>query len=317
MDRYRVFAALVALAAFQGAASADSIVWSDFGTSIFTANTDGSGLRTVVADSSFGPIDGLDVDSVGQKVYFSSSQGGLQRVNLDGSGLETLIADSPMADNNIQAISLDLPRGHVYYTRFDSGAPGGRTSISRVDLDGSNQVTIADGLFNAQTLAIDSVNGRIYYADSTDFSGAFGTFFIRSIDLDGSNGQDIVTGLNWVNFLAVDPVVGSLYADNFYSPFRANLDGSNVQLLINPFGYSDLAIDPAGSLYGTAGVGISRADLDGGNATVIPGLESIRGGRIAFVGSQLAAVPEPSTLALAGFGMLGAAGLAWKRRARA
>ena len=130
----------------------------------------------------------------------------------------------------------------MYWTERDV------VGIHRSDLDGSNLETLVGG-------------------------------YDRS-DLDGSNLETLVEGYgaprwNLIIDLALDVAGGKIYwtqedLQGDYSEFimaRANLDGSNIEVLIGGGGLGNIALDSArGKVYWTAGSLIGRADLDSLNS---------------------------------------------------
>ena len=136
-------------------------------------------------------------------------------------------------------------------------------TVHRADLDGSNNEDLGVGS-NAWGLAVDDVNGKIYW---TDFSG--GT--IGWSDLDGSNPETILTGLSSPSGVAIDAANNHLYYIEASTIKRADLDGSNVSTLVTGVsGGSDIALDLTNShMYWTEFYddAVMRADLDGNTVT--------------------------------------------------
>gem|GEM_PF-5797938 len=118
---------------------------------------------------------------------------------------------------------------------------GGSTHLYWASADGSHTATVVSGLQLAIGVAVDQVNGYLYYSD--DNAGT-----ITRSDLNGANGTVIVNGTSPAG-LALDVSAGKLYwADvSANAIMRADLDGSNPQTLnTDPIQSPiNLALDPA------------------------------------------------------------------------
>ena len=113
-----------------------------------------------------------------------------------------------------------------------------------------------------------------------------GTDKIQRMNLDGTSAEDLITiDIGILGGIALDVAGGKMYWANWGFPSGiqcANLDGSNVQTLVNTDdGPSDIALDVAeGKVYWTVGPitedgqgKIQRANLDGTNVeTLVSGL---------------------------------------------
>ncbi len=144
-------------------------------------------------------------------------------------------------------------------------------SIRRSDLNGNNVITIVPGAVDPRGLAIDPVDGKLYWSDAGSVPRT-----IQRANLDGSNVETLVsfpTVPETLNEIALDLVNGKIYYTNSLggTVFRANLDGTNQETIASgvpdPVG---IAVDPIGGhVYWTGGNETSRANLDGTGATVI------------------------------------------------
>ena len=154
--------------------------------------------------------------------------------------------------------------GKIYWTDSEWG-------IYRSSLDGSNveQLVIPD-LRGPDKIALDVAGGKIYWADR-------GVYGIHRSDLDGSNPETIVEGYGapgWARIIDItlDVAGGKIYwttrgsaGDYFvFNVQRADLDGSNAEVLFNGLNYiEDSALDLVrGKVYWTD-ESISWADLGG------------------------------------------------------
>ena len=202
----------------------------------------------------------------------------ISRADLDGSNVEILVDRASLYGG----LALDVVNGKMYWTNKGScGAPillidffnistASKAlvcepgSIGRADLDGSNVEDLITRLYQPEGIALDVVNGKMYWTDSDA-----GT--IQRADLDGSNVEDLITRLDQPVGIALDVVNGKMYwTDSDAGTIqRADLDGSNVEDLITRLYQPEgIALDVVnGKMYWTdsdAGT-IQRADLDGSN----------------------------------------------------
>ena len=114
----------------------------------------------------------------------------------------------------------------------------------RADLDGSNvePAVIAGGAHVG--LAIDTVEGKIYWTSQSDCVPCGS---IARADLDGSNREFLIFDLIDPEEIEIDPAAGKLYFADQDQILQANLDGSALTELIGgqqrPWG---LALDLEG-----------------------------------------------------------------------
>ena len=112
----------------------------------------------------------------------------IHRANLDGTSQEAVIKDyEPTATEDS---GLTILNGRIYWTDLDS--------IHHANLDGSNNVTVLDGLTFPEGIAI--AEGKIYWSDYSVLAGCSAT------SCDGSNSVKRI--------------------------MRANIDGSDVETII-------------------------------------------------------------------------------------
>ena len=251
--------------------------WTDRGGDLYCSNLDGSNVETLI-DLGWGAAD-LALDIAEGKIYWI--QGALMRANLDGSNIEKLSEYD--AGSFLPGIALDLVRGKVYWT--DIGA------IERADLDGKNREIVVGSYLNDlydlvfdvdfYDLALDVEGGKIYWTDS---KGS-----ILRADLDGENGEEILTGLAYPRArIALDVEGGKIYWTDWTASedvdrgkiywidwtasekgtfHRANLDGTNIEYLMEWERATGFALDPEGrKMYWTDVKGAThRANIDGSN----------------------------------------------------
>lgn len=144
--------------------------------------------------------------------------------------------------------------------------------VHRSDLDGKNPQTIVPVPINSiASMAIDEVEGKIYYAD---FSGRR---ILRS-DLDGTNLETvIISGRQlYLRSLVVDSSRRKIYWVDFDKIYRANLDGTDTEMIVQAWEPWNLVIDEENGKiywldrYPKSAPELACASLDGsGRETVI------------------------------------------------
>lgn len=154
---------------------------------------------------------------------------------------------------------------YVFYADANYPAP----ALRRCGPDGSNLATraLAAGTL-PEGLAYDDVHRTLYWVEAA-YSGAR----IRATDQGLSAGTTILSGLGSLRGITVDPANGWIYWTSSDQPVgarigRANLDGTNVQVLLALPGFSprQIAIDPVhGKIYWAEFEldAIARSNLDG------------------------------------------------------
>ena len=129
------------------------------------------------ATSASAPLD-IAIDTKERTLYWTTSQGSIQRANIDGSNMQNLITglDSP------KGIAVDMVGSKLYWTEA-----GDR--IRCADLNGANIQTFAT---SSDTLgSITVAGGYLYWTEQIDETRGK----IRRANLNGANIEDLVTGL--------------------------------------------------------------------------------------------------------------------------
>jgi len=156
----------------------EKIYWVDDDASVNRANLNGSDIVQLVPPE--GNSSGMALDLVGGKIFWGNWLGlRIQKANLDGSGVETVLMDAGV----VEEIDVDTTKGCVIYWAVENLA-----EIRRVDCDGTNaQVLLdsADGLVSPEGLALDLVEGKIYFSDE-------GTDAVMRAELDGSLVETVI-----------------------------------------------------------------------------------------------------------------------------
>ena len=203
-------------------------------------------------------------------MYWVNTQTGTVH-RLVGAKMENLLPSIKNATN----LAVDTANGKLYWTTKINNRRG---RIQRANLDGSNVQLIKNLTSVPQGIALDTANGKIYLTNS------WGK--LQRLNLDGSNFQpNLVTGLKSPNHLALDIERGKAYWTEKTSRKtgkirRANLDGTNVELVKNLTGVPrGLAVNSVnGKIYLTNSWGkVQRLNLNGSNfqPNLIIGLKSL------------------------------------------
>ena len=153
---------------------------------IWSANLDGTEVKTLNTDWGASGSRGIALDIAGGKMYWANDwTSTIRRANLDGSGVETLVSglESP------QGIALDIAGGKMYWADEDWGGTGG--TIQRANLDGTNIEILVSGLESPQGIALYVANNKLYWTQSWGpYKG------VNVANLDGTNIETLVSDVN-------------------------------------------------------------------------------------------------------------------------
>ena len=215
------------------------------------------GTPIVAIDDPVGePVDDTPPTAPTLKLYWATG-GKIQRGNLDGANVEDVV------NREAASIALDATNGKVYWTQEDNG-------IYRANLsDGTNIEQLIDDdvwAISGGRIALDVAGGKMYWTNGETNS-------IFRANLDGSNAEEVLKLFVGTPVdIALDVAGGKMYWTQWQgnaSISRANLDGTNIELLVNPGDRRGIALDVAGGkMYWTDGFdGIGMSNLDGSNVT--------------------------------------------------
>jgi hypothetical protein len=163
----------------------------------------------------------------------------------DGTGV-TALTPPPPADWLQVGLDYDPAAARLYWTH--GSTPG---VIRRADADGSNPVLLVPGLKLPRGIAVDRLNGKMYWSEAPPQGNAMG--LIRRANLDGTGVETVYTLTpydpisSYVGKPVVDPVNGYVYFAAANEIRRAPLDGSGpVQTVVRGFNTATaLALDVA------------------------------------------------------------------------
>ena len=240
-------------------------------TKIQRADLDGSNTETLVPNHGG---HSLSLDLAEGKMYWVWYENDypeddtIYRADLDGSNVEDLLSQSSTMAGKIGAfisligpLALDTAERKMYWTEY-VWRLGDFPLISsyRANLDGSNMEPM-DFLLPGD-IALDPAGGKLYWTDDHK---------IRRAGFDGSNIEDLVS-ISFVPWgIAIDGVGKKMYwtdRDRLRIE-RADLDGSNAEVLVASLGGRGIAIDGVeDKMYWVHRDTIQRADLDGSNVEI-------------------------------------------------
>lgn len=131
------------------------VYWSVVNTNprrIDRANLDGSNVETVATVASPHSIDGLAVDGVNGKLYWTSfTLAKIQQTNLDGTGPVDITTGISVGD-----IAVDTVHSKIFYRQTGGGPPD---RVRSANLDGSGATDAVAGLSLIISIAVDPVGG--------------------------------------------------------------------------------------------------------------------------------------------------------------
>ena len=197
---------------------------SDRTSRIRSANLDGTGVRDI-RDLTSVPLE-IVHDAVNGRLYLINSWGKIQRINVDGTNLKTDLIVWKDNEGKLFPKQLFSPKGlavdpaskKLYWTEQTSDRTG---EIWCADLDGTSLRQVKHLLSIFEDIAVDAVGGKLYLAS------AWGK--IQRINVDGSGFEDVITGLEKPTDVVVDAENGKLYWIEGYKIRRADLNGNNIE----------------------------------------------------------------------------------------
>ncbi len=203
------------------------------------------------------------------KLYWTSGYK-IRRTNWDGSNcncfniedLEDLVQISiPFSP---RGIALDRVGEKMYWT------DGGKESIERADLDGSNAEILVAELLDPKGIHIDETGRKMYWTELDR---------IRRSDLDGSDDEVLVEELSHPYGIEINGLRGEMYWRDRNGVQRADLDGSNAEVLVGTWSSERwIAVDRVeGKIYWTDSGKIRLANLDGSKVETFLPEDEIQG----------------------------------------
>ena len=159
---------------------------------------------------------GITIDTTKDKLYWTNSQGSIQRANIDGSNIEIIITGL----NSPKDIVIDMVEGQLYWTEA-------QVLIRRSNLNGENIQTFATGLGTLGSITI--AGGNLYWTEKIGETHGK----ISRARLTGANVEDLVTLSNVPVGIAVDIANSKIYWTETQGRLRrSNLNGKNIEDVI-------------------------------------------------------------------------------------
>ena len=245
--------------------------------------------KTLASGTSDGPIELWDLPP--RALVPESQRPPMYWIDANTNTLQMLkeSAVKPFAPGgqNATSLAVDMGDGKIYWTEKSGNRAG---KIRRANLDGTNVQLVKSLTSVPLSIALDTTNRKIYLTNS------WGK--VQRMSFKGSNFQpNLIAGLETPKNIAVDVAGGKLYwteqtGDTTGKIWRADLDGSNVQLVKNltsaPHG---IALDTTNhKIYLTNSWGkVQRMSFKGLNfqPNLITGLESPEGIAVDAVNRKL------------------------------
>ena len=232
------------------------------------ANLNGTEPQNVVTGLGFPYRIALDIS--GGKMYWTehrySGHPKIMRANLDGSNVENLITTGLQ---NPLGIDIDPVGGKIYWADYDA------YKIQRANLDGTNVEDLVSTSWGAWALALDTVDGKIYFSMSRGTEA-----WILRANLNGADVEVVLSMAGEVRGLELDIMRGKMYWTRVHAGdnkiVRANFDGTDVEILLDLVFPADLALDLVDDKiywteppYSSFPPKIQRANLDGSNLEML------------------------------------------------
>jgi len=234
---------------------------------IWKLNLNDNSTEQVILESENSEIISMNVDTLGQKLYWSIGGGSIKRSNLDGSGIEIFVPDSDIA--TARNIEFDHARNKVYFmTSTNTGQilqrlnfdkterdtvvqnlgisfyqvdpnedrillkDNSQSRVNVMNLDGTGIRSFLIGgaasIFNG--MEIDFDNETFYF--TTQFSNSNDR--VRSLKFDGSGLVDMIQNVQEPAGLAVDPIKEKVYIldQERRMIIKSDYDGGNPDFVV-------------------------------------------------------------------------------------
>ena len=168
----------------------DEVYWSDTTEHTITRSSllTGNQKKNVVIDSNLGQVEGIAIDWVNNKLYWTDRKNGsIERASLDGQNREVILSNL----GDVVAIVLDPLNDKLYYSVLNAAA-----YIGQAALNGSDATTFLSAVSTPISLSVDFVRKRLYWGDAT-------TKKIEYVSLTGSGRTVVYTSTNGIQSLSV------------------------------------------------------------------------------------------------------------------
>ena len=160
----------------------NKLYWTDSTQGrVHSADLNGENITTIIE---LDDIKDIVVDTEGGKLYFSDTFA-IRRVNRDGTNVEIILTGwGTFRTTGIGGIA--VADGKIYWTEQQNRIRGSG-KIHRANLNGTNIETLATPLGTPTDIAVDTVGGKVYWANS--YGG------IQRMDINGGEIENVVYGI--------------------------------------------------------------------------------------------------------------------------
>jgi len=176
----------------------------------------------------------LQIDPTAGALYWQSHPYRIERIGLDGSAREIVYQSTDTWE--ITSFALDPDNAKRYVAESDYHNVGER--LIEINADGSGFSLVFSPDVRIVDLSVDPTAGAIYWSSGWPYQ-------IRRVGVDGSN-DELLLELDsdgWT--IAVDSLGGKIYWAQFGTGIqRADLDGTNAEVLVPDAHSRYLALDP-------------------------------------------------------------------------
>jgi len=236
----------------------EKVYWSGIGGYIKRANFDGTEIEDVVTSGIFQP-EGMTLDLVNNKIYWADLVGNdINRANLDGTEVEEVITED--LENPVDVV-LSEDKTEIYW--LDKGRTGDEGTLQQANIDGSEVTEFVTGMEDPLAITINISSDELFWLDEGSFQEPP---YIGRINADGSNQEIALSALSGFENLKFNESLDKLYWIDQSSNdiFRANLDGSETERVLETVTLNDFAFDSENQhIYWGENDAIRRANPDG------------------------------------------------------
>jgi sugar lactone lactonase YvrE len=171
--------------------------------------------------------------TAGTLFLLDPNHGYILRCDADGKNVEILVRDR---GDTPDGITLDVARGHIYWTNMGADPKADSGYIERANLDGANVITVVPRGFThtPKQLKFSAADQRLYWSDREGMrvmrANLDGTN-VETLVVAGTSEEDRLNPTKWCVGMAVDTTTGWIYwtqkgGDNAGQGriFRAHID---------------------------------------------------------------------------------------------
>ena len=291
------------------------------GSTLYRANIDGTNKQTVISFANSGFL--FDIDNVAGKVYAMMQTGhnpiSFYSANLDGTNPQLLSNSRDFGTIPIGMVQ-NPENGDIYVNPHSlildtpGGTPGG---MQRVTSDGTTITTLQPKPWYAYDMEVDTLGDKVYFTERLGIGSG-----IHRMNYDGSSREQVLdddVGLGkWLALDLANDAVFYTRTDGSDVIFRLDLNTDLLNPAITSPGLNIMDVDlmPSSGKLVWIGVNESGSYIQTGDSSTGEIETSFEVGQAfgAIVYVDSGTVPEPTTLAIFGFGALGLAGIRRRKK---